>query len=58
MTRSNGGGQGAGGTHGSEKTTKQPRRRVIAIGRRVEGGRWEVRTSLWRYLAATALSSQ
>jgi hypothetical protein len=53
MTASNGGRNGNGKT-----TTKQPRRRVIAIGRRVEGGRWEVRTSLWRYLAATALSSQ
>ena len=53
MTRTNGG-QGSNG-----KTSKeQPRRRVIAIGRRVEGGKWEVRTSLWRYLAATALSSQ
>jgi hypothetical protein len=52
MTRTNGGRTTDG------KTTKQPRRRVIAIGRRVEGGRWEVRTSLWRYLAATALSSQ
>jgi hypothetical protein len=41
-----------------EKTTANtPRRRVIAIGKRVEG-RWQVRTSLWRYLAATALSSQ
>jgi hypothetical protein len=39
-------------------TAKQqsPRRRVIAIGRRV-GGRWQVRTSLWRYLCATALSN-
>jgi hypothetical protein len=54
MTRSNGGQNG----NGNGKTTKQARRRVIAIGRRVEGGRWEVRTSLWRYLAATALSSQ
>ena len=52
MTRTN------GGRTTDVKTTKQPRRRVIAIGRRVEGGRWEVRTSLWRYLAATALSSQ
>ena len=52
MTRTN------GGQTTVAKTTKQPRRRVIAIGRRVEGGRWEVRTSLWRYLAATALSSQ
>ncbi len=34
-----------------------PRRRVIAIGRKVNG-RWQVRTSLWRYLAATALSAQ
>jgi hypothetical protein len=53
MTRTNGGERDNGKT-----TTKQPRRRVIAIGRRVEGGRWEVRTSLWRYLAATALSQQ
>ena len=52
MTRTNGGRTADG------MTTTQPRRRVIAIGRRVEGGRWEVRTSLWRYLAATALSSQ
>jgi hypothetical protein len=36
------------------KTTK-PRRRVIAVGKRV-GGRWQVRTSLWRYLCATAIS--
>ena len=43
-------------TNRSEKTNV-PRRRVIAIGKRV-GGRWQVRTSLWRYLAATALSSQ
>ena len=34
-----------------------PRRRVIAIGKRVDG-RWQVRTSLWRYLAQTALSAQ
>ena len=34
-----------------------PRRRVIAVGKRVDG-RWQVRTSLWRYLAATALSAQ
>ena len=32
-----------------------PRRRVIAIGKR-EHGRWKVRTSLWRYLASTAIS--
>ena len=34
-----------------------PRRKVIAVGKRVDG-RWQVRTSLWRYVAATALSSQ
>ena len=34
-----------------------PRRRLIAVGKRVEG-RWQVRTSLWRYIAATALSTQ
>ena len=34
-----------------------PRRRVIAVGKRVDG-RWQVRTSLWRYVAATALSPQ
>ena len=40
------------------RTEKRPqRRRVIAVGKRVEG-RWQVRTSLWRYLAATAVSSQ
>jgi hypothetical protein len=39
-----------------EKTTP-PRRRVIAVGKRVDG-RWQVRTSLWRYLATTALSVQ
>ena len=40
-------------------TTKSapPRRRLIAVGKRVEG-RWQVRTSLWRYLATTALSAQ
>ena len=41
------------------ETTKKettPRRRVIAIGRRV-AGRWQVRTSLWRYLCATAISN-
>jgi hypothetical protein len=35
--------------------TGAPRRRVMAVGKRV-GGRWQVRTSLWRYLCATALS--
>ncbi len=34
-----------------------PRRRLIAVGKRVDG-RWQVRTSLWRYLATTALSQQ
>jgi hypothetical protein len=42
-------------TNRSEKSST-PRRRVIAVGKRIEG-RWQVRTSLWRYLAATALSS-
>ena len=40
-----------------QEVQKAPRRRVIAIGKRVQG-RWQVRTSLWRYLAATALSVQ
>jgi len=35
--------------------TSLPRRRVIAVGKRV-AGRWQVRTSLWRYLCATAIS--
>jgi hypothetical protein len=41
----------------TEKTTPTPRRKVIAVGKRVDG-RWQVRTSLWRYVAATALSPQ
>ncbi len=41
-------------TSRSEKTTT-PRRRVIAVGKK-QNGRWQVRTSLWRYLAATTLS--
>jgi len=40
-----------------ERTRAAEGRRVIAVGKRIEG-RWQVRTSLWRYLAATALSSQ
>jgi hypothetical protein len=40
-----------------EKTTTPRRKRVIAVGKRVDG-RWQVRTSLWRYLAATTLSLQ
>ena len=43
-------------TERTAKTTT-PRRKVIAVGKRVDG-RWQVRTSLWRYVAATALSSQ
>ena len=42
-------------TRGEKGTT--PRRRVIAVGKRIDG-RWQVRTSLWRYVATTALSSQ
>jgi hypothetical protein len=30
-------------------------RRVIVVGTR-QNGRWKVRMSLWRYLAATAIS--
>jgi hypothetical protein len=43
----------------SRRTQKvtTPRRRVIAVGKRVDG-RWQVRTSLWRYVASTALSPQ
>lgn len=42
------------------KTTRtekasSPRRRIIAVGKK-QNGRWQVRTSLWRYLAATAIS--
>ena len=37
--------------------TRRPSKRVIAIGKRTNG-KWQVRTSLWRYLAATALSNQ
>jgi len=40
-----------------QEKRKTPRRRVIAIGKRTNG-RWQVRTSLWRYIAATALSNQ
>ena len=38
----------------SEQPVK-PQRRVIVVGKR-QDGRWKVRTSLWRYLAATAIS--
>ena len=38
-----------------EEAQRPPRRTVIAVGKKV-GGRWQVRTSLWRYLATTALS--
>jgi len=37
------------------KSSTTSRRRVIAVGKRVDG-RWQVRTSLWRYLCATAIS--
>ena len=37
------------------ETNTVPRKRVIAVGKK-QGGRWQVRTSLWRYLAATAIS--
>ena len=39
------------------ETTKKAaaRRRLIAVGKRVDG-KWQVRTSLWRYLCATAIS--
>ena len=30
-------------------------RRMIAVGKK-QNGRWQVRTSLWRYLASTAIS--
>jgi hypothetical protein len=36
---------------------RRPKKRLIAIGKRTNG-KWQVRTSLWRYLAATALSNQ
>ena len=45
------------GKKGEKRIITTPRRRVIAIGKRVDG-RWQVRTSLWRYLASTALSAQ
>jgi ketosteroid isomerase-like protein len=38
----------------SEKAVA-PQRRVIVVGKR-QDGRWKVRMSLWRYLAATAIS--
>lgn len=42
----------------SQTGAKQPGgRRVIAVGRKING-RWQIRTSLWRYLAATAVSAQ
>ena len=37
------------------KEQAAPRRRVIVVGTR-RNGRWKVRMSLWRYLAATAIS--
>ena len=38
----------------SEQPVK-PQRRVIVVGKR-QDGRWKIRMSLWRYLAATAIS--
>jgi hypothetical protein len=37
------------------ETAKQPPRRVVAVGKWV-GDRWEVRTSLWRYVASYVVS--
>jgi hypothetical protein len=45
---------GRGTRRGEKSGTK---RRLIAVGKRVDG-RWQVRTSLWRYVAATGLSAQ
>ncbi len=39
----------------AEQSAPKPRRRVIAVGKRIDG-RWQVRTSLWRYLVHTGLS--
>jgi hypothetical protein len=39
----------------SNENNTPPRKRLIAVGKKVDG-RWQVRTSLWRYVAATALS--
>lgn len=36
-------------------TSTRARRRLIAVGKK-QNGRWQVRTSLWRYLASTAIS--
>jgi len=38
-----------------EAKPARPRRRMIAVGKR-RNGRWQVRTSLWRWLAETAIS--
>ena len=38
----------------SEQPVK-PHRRMIVVGKR-QDGRWKIRMSLWRYLAATAIS--
>jgi hypothetical protein len=38
-----------------EKTPAPRPRRMIAVGKK-QNGRWQVRTSLWRYLASTAIS--
>lgn len=39
----------------TEKTAAPRPRRMIAVGKK-QNGRWQVRTSLWRYLASTAIS--
>ena len=39
----------------SVTTGPPPKRRMIAVGKK-QNGRWQVRTSLWRYLASTAIS--
>ena len=42
-------------TRAESDRQSKPRKRVIAAGRR-ENGRWQVRTSLWRYLVETTIS--
>jgi hypothetical protein len=39
----------------TEKLAAPRPRRMIAVGKK-QNGRWQVRTSLWRYLASTAIS--
>lgn len=42
-------------TNRSAKLSAPRPRRMIAVGKK-QNGRWQVRTSLWRYLASTAIS--